>query len=379
MFASSRFSVPLRRIGVVLLVLMASGVASCAKKGAVVDPNNQPPGFPEGVPSSNQMIVWNDTPSRISLYADNGDAGPSPDDSLMEIMEQYLSGPGSVAGTMLDYTPASGFQVFRKEANGGYHLLKDFVLQPTQRWIQTSSDGVLFFDPRPVSGASRSYIGRGIVEGHIGSQSPLTPLAITVRTSVNRNLNYTGVAQPPDSLFRMSWQPVAGAAGYWVQVYQLSRDVRTDTEIIGSGIAAPLYLEKSHDTFIGFIPAPDTSYHLADPLPAGGRLLIRRTPVNDAIYSVRIAAVDANGELIAYTGESEGIGVFRSETTYRLFVLGAAVVQPKRPPPPERQDPGQIEGTEAGVVFSPAETGVPGLWIYPRASLPQLNKRPGGR
>ncbi|TMQ70880.1 MAG: fibronectin type III domain-containing protein [Candidatus Eisenbacteria bacterium] len=323
-----------RSAAIASLIALCSLVDSCDKKTAVVDPND---GL-EGIPSASQLVVWRDTPTQDSVFADLGAAGPSPEDTLIATHDIYYAGPGEIRGMIFDYTRADRFEVFRRES-GAFRPFKDFLINPSKRFLKGQADVFRFLDVPP-PGPSEQYIGRGLVEGVGAADAPKTNLAQAGGGQVAMDLQYTGATgirpdiRPLDSLLTLEWNAVPGAAGYWVHVYQLTN--QGGEEIV-------------------FLPAGTTSYHLGDPLPAGGRILTYTTPINGLDYQVRIAAVDANGQLISYTGISGSFGIFRSETTYRKFPLGSVIVHPNRPilPPGEAEPSVLIPTSNPRLTISP--------------------------
>src|SRR5262249_42668818 len=140
-----------------------------------------------------------------------------------------------------------------------------------------------------------------------------------------------------DSLLVMAWDPVPGAAWYFIHVYQFI--AQGGEEIVLSATPAPIYVSVVHDYWVGILPATATSYKIGDPLPAGGRIFDIHPMLNGQVFNVRVSAVDANGQLIAYTGSagaqtlnktSGSTVVFRGVGTYRKFPLGAVLVEPHR-------------------------------------------------
>jgi hypothetical protein len=326
----------------------------------------------EGEPSSAQLIVYPDTPVRVYTYEDTFPVGPSDRDSLLSVQEIYTTGPGAVQGMIFDFTQAERFEVFRHEAVG-FRRLKDYNLYPVKKLLQGVMDLYRFSDPRPGPVGLREYLARGVVSGVITSRAPKTNPAEASLDTVSGMLDYTGpTGIPPDyrpmsdSLLYMEWAPYPGAAGYWVHVYQFTD--QGGEEIIASAIPAPIYVGVTRDFFLAYFPASVTSYKIGDPAPPGSRIVTdpfprapRRDILNGLIYNVRVAAVDANGEMIAYTGAKETMVVFRGEGTYRTFALGAAQVQPAAPPPtPGAPNPAAMGPLNAGhprVSFYPAGTG----------------------
>lgn len=357
-----RWSAPVRaswRVAMALLALFA--VSSCSKKKIVVDPND---GL-EGVASASQMMVWSDTPNRVSLYADLAPPGAGIEDTLISVEDVYELGPGAVHGMILDYTSASRFDVFR-DAGAGFRLLKDFQVDAQRRYLLSQSDLFGFTDPHPGALALQRYVGRGVVEGVTTQRSPKTNIGRITAGAVAGDLRYTAPTgippdfrPAPDSLLAMAWDAYPGAAGYWVHVYQFT--TQGGDQIIRSGIPAPFYFGVTRDYFLAYFPAGVTSYQLAQPVPAGARIITEKPLINSQIYNVRVSAVNADGELIAYTGTSGTITVFRQETTYRAFPLGAVQVNTKSAAPPP------VSPARATAIAGDAR----GVWHYPPGTYPK--------
>jgi hypothetical protein len=321
-----------------LPALALSAAALAALSCSTVKIPTPPEDGIEGQPSASQLIVYPDTPTLIYTYADTLPPGPSPNDRLLSVEEVYAAGPGVVHGMIFDFTDAERFEVFRREGNA-FRRLKDFDLYPAKRVLHGGTEIYRFTDPRPGPAGAREYLGRGVVAGVVTTQSPKTNLSRLQIDAVSPNLDYTGPTgiapdfRPmTDSLLYLEWAPYPGAAGYWVHVYQFT-DQGGD-EVIASTIPAPMYVDVTRDYFLAYFPANVTAYRMGQPAPPGVRIVTQPSPLsprdilNGLIYNVRVSAVDANGQLIAYTGQEAQV-VFRSEETYRVFSLGAAQLQPR--------------------------------------------------
>lgn len=361
------------RVAVALFALLA--VSSCSKKKILVDPTD---GL-EGVASASQMVVWAETPNPVSTYADTLTPGPNPDteppDRLLGVEDVYALGPGVVHGAILDYTSASRFDVFR-DAGSGFRLLKDFDVSPLRRYLFSQTDLFPFTDQHPGARALQRYVGRGVVEGVTTQLSPKTNIGRVTLAAVAGDLHFTAPTgippdfrPAPDSLLALAWDAYPGAAGYWVHVYQFT--TQGGDEIIRSGIPQPYYFGVTRDFFLAYFPASVTSYRMGlnsdgtptFPLPGGARIITEKSLVNSQIYNVRVSAVNDNGELIAYTGLSGTIAVFRQETTYRAFPLGAVRVNTKAVAPP----PGPASPARETAIAGDAA----GVWYYPPGTYPK--------
>jgi len=349
---------------VAALLLVALAASGCSEKKVVVDPNDGV----EGVASSSQLVVWNETPTVVSTYADTLTPGPNlppdPPDRLLGEEEVFRVGPGNIHGMIFDYTRASRFDILR-DAGSGFRAFKDFQLDAQRRYLFSHTDLFQFIDPLPV--ALQRYVGRGIVSGVTTPLSPKTNVGRVSLGAVAGDLQFTAPTgippdfrPPPDSLLFMSWNPYPGAAGYWVHVYQFT--TQGGQEIILSGVPAPFYFSNTRDYFLAFFPSSVTSYRLGlkpdgtpiGPVPPGAQIVEEQHLINNQIYNVRVSAVNDQGELIAFTGSAGSFLIFRQETTYRRFQLGAVLMNTRSiVPPPSPTEPLQISGAAPGVWYVP--------------------------
>lgn len=340
----------LRRIAALLAAIAAlAALTGCARKLTSVDEALVAGVYPEGVRGTgaqtpSDLVVWHDAGIAVVLDAD-------PDSVVAEV---FRVREGAPVGLVFDYINAGGYQMFRRETNGGFRAYEDFVRTPTKRWTDHDYYGgatgtvVLppaqlfeFGDQAPPGTAMPAYIGRALLEGLSSAEYPLTNLGQTVAGASLAALQYTADETPPDSLITMSWSPVAGAAGYWMHIYSRRGDLVPGFETIRTGLPSPIATGKVRDFFIGYVPASFTSYKLGDPVPAGGRVLAYRIINGFQEVLVRVSAVDADGRMLAttLTGTNTnyaetGLILNGAETAVR-FPLNARVVVPQRPPPPE--------------------------------------------
>jgi hypothetical protein len=354
----------------VLCVAVSLLASSCSKKMVTVDPGD---GL-EGVPSPSMLTVWADTGIPDSTFADLGLPGITPEDTLVSASTFYLYGPGVVQGMIFDYTDANGFAAFRRD-NGTFLPLHDYIIPPSEKFNAPDSmrhtnmaiaghTDVFRFNDTPGAVTTQAYIARGVVGDAGPAGAPKTNIGQVTRAAVAGDLRYTApTGLPPDfrpmsdSLLVMSWDPVPGAAWYFVHVYQFI--AQGGDEIVRSATPAPIYVSVVHDYFVGVLPGTVTSYKIGDPVPSGGRVFDARPMLNGQVFNVRISAVDANGQLIAYTGTSGSFAVFRGVNTYRKFPLGAVLVEPRRgggPSPARLRQPVAIA------------TANPRLILYSRSS-----------
>lgn len=309
---------PLRRVApLATVILVALAMTGCTKKVTNVDTSYT---APEGQYSTDaRLIVHPDAPITVETWTDILPDGPGPEDILAST-EQVSLAPGALHGVILDGTPASGYQVLRREGNGGYAQLKDYVLNPVARFLDSQWEIYAFNDAQPSDFSPPSYVGRGVVAGVVTPTSPLTNASELVSSDI-ATLQYTGEATPSDSNITMSWQAVPGAAGYWIQIYQFKGG--TLESILRSVQPAPFVLSEVRNFFVGYVAAPATEYKLGEP---GAQVLLKRTLLNLVEYRVRVVAVNARGELMAFSyGNWEYV---REPGLYRRFRAGATKVFP---------------------------------------------------
>lgn len=341
-----------------IAVFIATG---CAKKLPVGPVGSHLVAYPEGrrdtlerTPSD--LVVWSDGALVVNETSSDTTVIPR------RTFTVYRSGPGVMHGVVVDYIEASGYQMFRLEDGGGYRAFSDFALTASRRWSDRSYYGgaagavvlppaqfYAFADPTPAAIPLKGYVGRAVVGGLTGSSYPLTNHGAAPDTIGIASLRYTGLTglpgnpdsgrAPPDSLLDLSWEAVAGAAGYWVHIYQKRADIRTSEDAFAIAHPSPIANGKVRDLFIGFFPAPRTSYKLGNPIPTGSRVLVYRVLIGLQEVLIRVSAVDAAGRMIATTGSAGDLDAvqerFGQVDRRRTFLLGAKKVTPDRPRPPD--------------------------------------------
>lgn len=336
-------------------------VAGCGKKLPAGPVGSQLLGYPEGSRDTlertpSDLIVWPDVPLQVEETSSDTTIIPR------RTLTLYRLAQGVMHGVVVDYLQASGYEMFRREDGGGYRRFSDYSLPAARRWSDRSVYGAAagalvlppaqlftFTDPSPAAIPLRGYVGRAVVGGMTGSGFPLTNLGAAPDTAAIPSLRYTGLTglpgnpdsgpAPPDSLLALSWETVSGAAGYWVHIFQKRADIRNSDDAMAIGHPSPIATGKVRDLFIGYFPAPRTSYKLGDPVPAGSRVLVYRVLQGLAEVLIRVSAVDASGRLIASTGSAGDTDAvqerFGQVDRRRTFLIGAKRVTPDRPLPPD--------------------------------------------
>lgn len=312
-------ALPVRLLAV---ALAAAALSGCVKK----QPTEVNPEYvPEGTFSPQaRLIVYPDLPSTLLIYFDKNTDPLAPNplgDSLIGTLQVRRRSAGTIHLQLFDGTPASAFELLRRESNGGYFSVNDFLLPPARKWIDGQREVYVASDASPSGFSPATYLMRGLVGGEITPESPLTNAAVATGVPL-APVTYTGGTAPSDSLFTISWGAVTGAAGYWVHVYQFL-EANRDEQVL-SGVPAPAYVEKERDFFLGYVPAPTTSYKLGT-TPPDVDIYTRRLTLRGQVYLVRITAVDATGAMIAMTPGDYGL-IPGENLEYTLFPLGAEAI-----------------------------------------------------
>ncbi len=280
------------------LVLAALGACGCSKKLAV----NPAYTMPEGVFSPNaRLIVYPD--SAITVRAEHQVGRLYVYDSTFTVTN---FGPGTILGMVVDGTPASGFELMRKEAGGGFAPAKDYALTPVAKWLETGSEAYVFHDQPTAGYMPPTYVARGLIGGTTTPSSVLTNEAALDIPSVEA-LTYTSPSETDegDSLFTSTWDPFPGAVGYWVSVFRYRGDIRVGSEKLPYGVPAPFVTGKVHTFVLAYVPAPITAFKMGSNI---GTVMHYEPMLTHNSYYVRVTAVDAAGRMIACTpGRSDTV------------------------------------------------------------------------
>jgi len=311
------FRSPVRLATVSLAVALGLvAMVGCAKKVTNVDADYT---APEGQYSADaQMVVYPDLPIVVDTFKDILPDGPDTGDELQSSEERYVA-RGAMHGMIMDGTAATGYQVLRREANGGYAQLKDYTLNPVSRYFDSHWELYAFTDGAPSSFSPPSYLGRGVLSGAVTASSPLTNVGQVASTTMQQ-LVYTANTIPTDSLITMSWKAVSGATGYWIQIYQFMGG--TGAKLL-SAQPAPFVYSDVRNYFVGYVAAPATSYKLGE---TGATIYFQRGLILKSEYLVRISAVNDQGEMIAFSYGD--YAYLRSTGSYLRYRLGAVTVTP---------------------------------------------------
>jgi len=310
----------------IALCALATG---CAKRITEADASyTTPEGTADG---SARLTLWADTPVPISTFSEDpgNPPGPSDGDVLVGVEQRYLAGQGTVQSMLIDGSRANGFQMLRRAQNGGLEPVRDFVLQPTRKWTASQWETYRLTDPTPSGYSPASYIARGLVGGTITASSPLSNEAQVTLTTVPATLAFTApLFTRGDSLIQLAWAPVAGAAGYWLHVYQFRSDATFDDRLLAAA-PQPVVDGRVRDHLVAYVDGSVTSYRMG--VSTDGIVLAYTPALIGRQYEVRITAVGANGELLEYTAGSTRT-VLVSDASYLQFPSGGVTIDTSRPP-----------------------------------------------
>ena len=312
------------------LVALAATAASCSRHVTSTDASYTQV---EGQLNANARLVgWRAESFKVFTYRDTSFGDDTKriyvGTDIIEVVP-----PGTLRIQLLDGTDASGYQIFSRDANGGFRNRLDHVLTSPRKWTESNWELYPFDDTTPGSFSPATYVGRGLVAGTATPQSPLSNLA-QVSGRPAGSIVWAETKAPTDSLFNMAWSEVPEAAGYWVHVFQYRSDLTAGAKRAGAA-PSPVFNDKVRDIFVGYVPniaGPVVSYKLGS--PTGATVLLRRGTLNGQTYQVRVCAVDANGAMIAYMpGDSlrlpSASGTFL-DGTYTLSAQGNVAIFPKR-------------------------------------------------
>ena len=304
------------------LAAVVLAMAGCSKKLTSVDSSYT---APEGRPSADaRLILYPDLPVAMQTWLNYEPYDEAGSEDQYVTSDVHYFAPGTIHGVIMDGTAASGYQVLRRETGGGYLRLKDFVLNPVVRFLDSQWETYTFADSRPAGYSPPTYLGRGVVAGQVTPASPLTNAAELTASGV-ADLHYASnpiYRVPADSNITIKWEPVEGAAGYWMQVYQFKGGKLAKWY---SSQPAPFVSTDARNYFVGYVAAPADSHKIGIP---GALVLTQRPLLTGGEYLVRVAAVNSRGELIAVTHGDPETYLALPDSTPPPVIVGGDTLQP---------------------------------------------------
>jgi hypothetical protein len=318
---------------VALLAGALALAAGCEKRPTGLDPD---PNRPEGVTTSQAMLVgYRNQALRVMIR----DYASTNIDSVVVGVSAF-PGPATMPLLLLfDATQSNQFEMYRRDSGGRFQRTTDFDLDSHFKYVSAGVETYFTTDPAPGTHQPPTYLGRGVLNGIVTHESPLTNEALLTQTDLPP-ITYNGQLFPTDSLFTISWVAVDGAAGYWIHAYE--KPIAASQRMTCS-LPAPLSYLTAGDMLIGYMngnnPGGTMQYKLGSP----GLLTLRyNPPILGTPYFVRITAVDATGQVIAQTpGDLDSLNItadlaylappeFSPDKTKMFFSIGGPAVQRRK-------------------------------------------------
>jgi hypothetical protein len=309
---------PLRTISPFAVALVMLAMAGCTKKINTIDASYI---SPEGLTAATaHQITWPEFPAAVSLWRVATANCDTCTPAFISVSQVYPTGPGVIDGMIFDGTAASSYQIMRRERNGGYAPLFDYLLNPVQRFAQSGWKLFTWQDGSPSGFDPPTYLGRGVVSGVITPTTPLT------------NVSTTGAGNPQDiflttdSLRTFAWTPVPTAAAYLLQVYQPKNNY--PEALIQNAAPAPFATHDHREYLAVWLPA--TSGVIED----GKQVILSKlTFTPGGFFKVRVSAVDTQGRLVGFSYGDLASVIGPGEGYFRTFRGGAfQAVAAKTPP-----------------------------------------------
>ncbi|HVP14280.1 MAG TPA: hypothetical protein VMS88_01975 [Terriglobales bacterium] len=277
---------PLRRIAALAALAVAMvAIVGCARKVTTVNSSFT---FPEGTRTDRvQQFAYPDIPFYAAEFLDRSPLGVGGEDTLLTLWRLYDEGAGILHGMIFDGTAASTYQILRRESGGGYAPMMDYNIDPVQRFQPAGWKLFSWMDHRPSSFSPPTYVGRGVVSGHITPWSPVTNAAVATADTIadlDAALDTTGT---------LRWASVPGATHYFVQIYKA---IRSDPySALYNSAPSPFATQDHKDALDAWIPCA------ADGTPLTPVVLQWIPMIPYQSYLMRMSAEDAEGRLLAYT------------------------------------------------------------------------------
>jgi hypothetical protein len=341
---------PLLRIApLAAVVLVALAMAGCSKKITAADPSyTSPEGTTE---TSAQQIVYPDLPVAVQLWKLRRTNCDECVDTLMSTSPVYVTGPGGINGMILDGTAASSYEILRRELNGGYAPLYDYVLNPSLRFPQSGWKLFAWQDRRPSGFDPPTYLGRGVVSGVVTTTTPLTNVAVDHEVVVEN------IFLVSDSLRSIGYTPVTSATGYIAQVYEMKNGY--EDAALFNAAPAPIASQDHRDFLVDWLPATDGIIDNSQV-----KHLLKFGFIPGAFYALRMAAVDGQGRLVGFSS-GEWWGISGPEEGYLLrfrggaYIVKAATIQSTGSEPARGGASGASATQPTGIRFYPVTAPSP--------------------
>jgi hypothetical protein len=337
--------VALLAIGALAAIAVVGG---CSHKVTQVDP-----GFTtlEGrINPDTRLVTWIDRGARGYTFGDFGSPDDRSDDILLSTFDANVGVPGTVHVQLLDRTPASGFDFYRRQPNGGLMRMTDYSIPAALKWLPSEWELYQIADTSPLPGQDGDYVARGLLGGVAGVSSPLSNTNPAQGADVQQSLHFTSERLQPDSSLTIGWTTDARAAGYWLEIVPFGSIAAHAVPISDLNEALPVLARAgSIKTKLAWVPAsavpgPTAIWRTGagEASLVGADSLVSNPFHKNVLYFVRVCAVDAQGRVINrlecdYLVDRSDVLDPVNGTIYTLsplggVVLGSFVIVPGPPP-----------------------------------------------
>jgi hypothetical protein len=278
-----------RTLGGLALALIL--VPGCAKKATAPNSRTLPEGLQDG---QLLMMGWREQPSYSFTIADPGTPENPFDDRLSAYAEDFHMGPGVVRSATFDGSPANAMEPFRIGSDGNAQAVFDFLLAPSLRFIGLNTDLYQFDDPNP-TGATPSYVGRGLVDGLATVTSPVSNV-IRVSGTIDETLDFlvTPKLFAGDSVLKIRYTEDPRATFYVVEVNDAGA-------VLGNG-SSYAFERRARAIPSPLQPGTRPLSSLFAVLPPGvgstGISTAISSPVWPIPFYIRVSAYDADGRMV---------------------------------------------------------------------------------
>lgn len=242
-----------------LAIVVAWTCASCSRKGGTVPVDF----FPPGIDAADNLLT-------------------------AEVVIDTAAGTTSVHVTVFDRTKADGYRVYRRVESQGFEPAVDYPAKFAGTFNQ-GYESYAAVDRDWQDDQIFQYVGRATLQGQESLASPLTNTAVVATTPLEapdtitmvcpiRRLDSEGNLVPTrtDSLPLFKWNAVPGAVRYEIRAERSDR----------------------HLFLLAWTPPTGpTSYAFQ----SGGGILLHRTTLTHGTYFWSMAAINAQGRVIART------------------------------------------------------------------------------
>ncbi len=268
-----------RVFGAVLALFVLGALTGCAQKVTTPDSGFQ---TLEGQTTSDLLLVGFQQPALTEshwLQATTEGASPFYSSSTPIAADST----GRLFGMVFDHTVADALQLYRGDGSGGLAPVYDYTLRPFMKDLPNERDIFSFQDANAAGGGER-YVVRGLLQGRVSHESPVSNLALASGT-LDETMLPTSPFQFRDSIGTFSWTSDPRAVLYIVNVVDFGEVSGNRSAMVKCNFPTPVY------------PDPTVTQRVILTTDLGIPFDLRgsRFPVR---MLIRVAAVDANFRIV---------------------------------------------------------------------------------